>query len=217
MGARQEYVPALGLRWLTRFYDPLVRLTLRERRFKEDLITEAAIRSGQRVLDLGCGTGTLTLMIKERHPGAEVSGVDGAPEILELARRKASRAGLGIGWVEGLASALPYPVGSFDRVLSSLLFHHLRREDKRKALAEARRVLRPGGELHLADWGKAQNPLMRAAFLLVQALDGFETTADNAEGALPGLIQEAGFAGVTESSRRMTLFGTLSFYKGRKP
>jgi ubiquinone/menaquinone biosynthesis C-methylase UbiE len=87
-----------------------------------------------------------------------------------------------------MAFELPYPDASFDRVISSLLFHHLTRENKERTLREVFRVLRPGEELHVADWGKAQNWPMRVAFLLVQMLDGFETTADNVNGLLPELF-----------------------------
>jgi SAM-dependent methyltransferase len=116
-----------------------------------------------------------------------------------------------------MAFELPYSDDSFDRVLSSLLFHHLTRENKIRTLTEVFRVLRPSGELHVADWGKAQNAFMRIAFLLVQALDGFNTTADNVSGILPDLFRSAGFEEVQQSTRYSTIFGTLSLYRARKP
>ncbi|MHB1242982.1 MAG: class I SAM-dependent methyltransferase, partial [Gaiellaceae bacterium] len=97
----------------------------------------------------------------------------------------------------------------------SLLFHHLTLDGKRATLAEARRVLRPGGELHIADWGRPHDPLMRAAFLPVQLLDGFATTADNVRGALPALVAAAGFDPVRETRRRRTAFGTLTFLRAQ--
>jgi len=116
-----------------------------------------------------------------------------------------------------MAFELPYPDATFDRVISSLLFHHLTRGNKERTLREVFRVLRRGGELHVADWGKAQNRLMRTAFLLVQMLDGFETTADNVRGLLPELFRAAGFEDIQEPTRYMTVVGTLSLYKARKP
>jgi SAM-dependent methyltransferase len=116
-----------------------------------------------------------------------------------------------------MAFELPYPDASFDRVISSLLFHHLTREKKERTLKEIFRVLRQGGELHVADWGKAQNKLMRTAFLLVQMLDGFETTVDNVSGLLPELFRSAGFEDIQEPTRYMTIVGTLSLYRARKP
>jgi cyclopropane fatty-acyl-phospholipid synthase-like methyltransferase len=75
-----SYIPALRYRWLTRFYDPIVRVTTRERTFKEALLRQAEIQAGQRVLDLGCGTGTLATMVKCSYPSAEVFGLDADAE-----------------------------------------------------------------------------------------------------------------------------------------
>ena len=145
------YIPALRNERLTRFYDPLMRWTLRETTFKRHLLRNARIQSGQRVLDLGCGTATLALMIKRACPQAEVIGFDAEARALGIARAKAARAHLEVTLDQGLAGQLPYVDDSFDRVLSSLFFHHLRTEDKRRALGEVFRVLRPGGELHVAE------------------------------------------------------------------
>lgn len=128
-----------------------------------------------------------------------------------------ARAGLHITLDHGLAYELPYPDNSFDRVVSSLLFHYLTRENKVRTLREALQVLRRVGELHVADWGKAQNKLMRMAFLLVQMLDGFKTTTDNVKGLLPHLFRAAGFKDAQELARHMTIVGTLSLYRARKP
>lgn len=189
---------------------------MREDTFKRKLVDQAQIKPGDRVLDLGCGTATLTLLIKQRHPQTEVFGLDGDQHVLDLAWVKAAEHQLSITLDQGLASALPYPDDSFNLVLSSLLFHHLTRENKERALSEAFRVLRPGGELHIADWGKAHSGVMRMAFLLVQLLDGFETTTDNVNGLLPSLIKGGGFSQVRQTIHYSTVFGTLSLYKAQK-
>ena len=129
---------------------------------------------------------------------------------------EADAAGLNIAFDEGWSTSLPFPEGRFDRVLSSLFFHHLDRDGKRAALREVHRVLKPGGELHVADWGAAANPLMRAAFLGIQLLDGFTTTADNVAGRLPEFMRDAGFADVQEARRFSTVFGTMSLYRARR-
>jgi SAM-dependent methyltransferase len=213
----ERYIPVLRFQWLTALYDPLLRWTMREKAFKERLVRQAAITAGQRVLDLGAGTGTLTLLIKRLFPGAVVEGIDGDAAVLAIARDKASRAGLDVTFARGLSFDLPYPDSSFDRVLSSLLFHHLTHDQKERSLREALRVLRPGGELHVVDWGPAANPLLRAAFLLVQLLDGFATTRDNAAGKLPELFRAAGFVDVEQTARFATPFGALALYQARKP
>ncbi len=211
------YVPALGFTALTRFYDPVLRATLREDAFKSALVAQAAVPPGTRVLDLGAGTGTLTLMLKRRTPSADVVGLDGDPAIVARARAKAADADLAVRFDEGSAAALPYSDASFARVVTSLLLHHLAPGDKRRALAEAFRVLVPGGELHVADWGRPQNALMRALFYGVQLLDGFTTTEENVAGMLPTLIREVGFVDVRETRRFATIFGTLALYRAERP
>ncbi len=214
--APAPYVPALGFRWLTRLYDPVVQVTMRDARFKARLVAQSDLRAGQRVLDLGCGTGSLTTMLKAACPDAEVAGLDGDREVLGVARSRAARLGLKVDFWEALATDPPFGPDSFDRIVSSLLFHHLLPADKRRVLVKALGMLRPGGELHVADWGRPHGALMRGAFVAVQLLDGFPTTADSVAGLLPAYMSEAGFAPVSETDRQRTVFGTLAFYRAVK-
>ena len=189
---REGYVAALRFPALNRAFDPVVRLTMRERRFKPELLDQAAIAPGQRVLDLGCGTGTLAVLAKEAVPDAEVVGLDGDPQILEQARAKSEAAGREVRFDHGYSTELPYEDASFDRVLSTLFFHHLTTNDTLTTLAEIVRVLRPGGELHIADFTKPSDPLMALAFSLVRSFDGIDQTHVNARGQLGALASEAG-------------------------
>lgn len=211
-----DYIPALRFHWLTRFYDPLVRATTKEAKIKSMLVEQARIDTG-RLLDVGCGTATLAVQLKRSCPDAEIIGLDGDPGILRLAREKVEKAGVAVQLVEGMAYAPPFEPGSFDRIVSTLMFHHLRREDKRRSLRKLRELLKPGGELHIADWGRAQNLLMRFAFLGIQFLDGFATTTDNVQGKLIPMMEEAGFSDVSETHREMTLLGTMSLYRAVAP
>ncbi len=215
--AGKKLVPALGYRWLTPLYDPVVAVTTRERRFKKALLEQANLKPGMEVLDLGCGTGTLAVRAKQLCADARVVGLDADPVVLALAESKAVKQGVQLELHEGISTALPFPNESFDRVLSSLFFHHLSPEDKRRTLEETWRVLRPGGELHIADWGRAQGLLMRLLFLQIQLLDGFSNTGDNVRGQLPVYIAEAGFSEVAERETLNTIFGTLSLHQGVKP
>ncbi len=190
---------------------------MRESTFKPKLIEQLGLDASRRVLDLGCGTGTLTLLLKQACPEAEVIGLDIDPKVLRAARNKAEKKGMNIPFHQGMSDELPYPDRSFDRVVASLMFHHLTYENKRRTLHEVFRILKPQGELHIADWGKAQNGLMRLAFLSIQFLDGFKTTADHVKGILPQLIKDSGFVDVEETDRFMTLYGTLSLYRANKP
>jgi SAM-dependent methyltransferase len=208
----QRYIPALAYRPLTVIYDPLVRLTTRETTFKSALLRQACLLPDDRVLDLGCGSATLSIAAKQLQPRAGITGLDGDPDILRLARAKAVRAGVELRLDEALSHRMPYPDASFDCVLSSLFFHHLDRDHKHATLREIHRVLRPGGRLHVADWGKAANALMRVLFFGIQWLDGFDTTADNVAGRLPEFMRESGFKDVAETARYATMFGSLSLY-----
>lgn len=212
-----RYVPALGFHWLTPYYDAVVGATTRERTFKNALLEQAGLEPGHRVLDLACGTGTLTVWAKVHQPGADVVGVDGDPAILLLAAEKARRAGVAVRLDQALSHDLPYPGAHFDRVVSSLFFHHLSWADKQRTARELFRVLKPGAELHVADWGRAANPLMRGLFLLIQILDGFGNTADNVQGKLVPLFEEAGFSRVSQRGAFSTLYGTLCLYSAVKP
>jgi len=143
--------------------------------------------------------------------------LDADPNALKLARTKLAESGVEVGLDQGLASALPYTAESFDRTLSSLFFHHLSSELKLEAMREVLRVLRPGGEFHIADWGKPTNPTMRLAFVAVQLLDSFATTTDNVRGLLPDLLGLAGFEKVETRKSYSTLLGTVALYGARKP
>jgi ubiquinone/menaquinone biosynthesis C-methylase UbiE len=207
-----KYIPALSFRVLTPLYDTFFKLTMQEENFKRHLIEQAKIRPGQRVLDLGCGTGTLTVMAKQAHPESVVTGFDGDPQILEIARQKAKQAGVSITFDEGMAYQLSYPDASFDRVLSSMVFHHLTTQDKERALAEIYRVLKPNGELHLADFGV---PNGFYAKIISSLMRKFERVDDNIRGDIPEMFVRAKFS-VTKTSEFSTLFGTLALLRGRK-
>ena len=113
--------------------------------------------------------------------------------------------------------SLPYPAAHFDRAVSSLFFHHLTWPDKERTAREVFRVLKPGGELHVADWGAPANALMRGLFLSIQLLDGFPNTQDNVSGRLIELFRQAGFADVAQRQTFSTMYGTMALYTAFKP
>lgn len=203
------YVPAAGRAWLTRLYDPAVALTMREKRFRGLLLEQVSGALGTRgtIVDVGAGTGSFAIQVATALPEAEVIAVDGDEEVLAVARAKSGAHA--VEWRPGLANSLPVPDGSADAVVMSLLLHHLDPPGKHDALAEARRVLRPGGTLHIADWGRPHDPMMRAAFLLLQTLDGFPNTRDHVTGRLPEFVAAAGFHRMEVTSRLRTAWGTL--------
>lgn len=214
------FVPAAGVHLLTPFYDSSLAFLLREHAWRPRLVDQVAPKPGERILDLGCGTGTLSLMLRQRSPETEVIGLDPDGEALRIARAKAHAAGIAIGFWQGRAddpSNVPmFRQANFDKIVSCLVFPHLTTEQKHRAFARARVLLRPGGEIHVADWGAPSNRLMRLLFYPVQVLDGFANTADNIRGLLPHFMRDSGFVEIAETHRQSTLLGTLSFYRGIK-
>lgn len=206
-----RYIPALSFRWLTPLYDPLLKWIMREETFKRRLVQRANIQPNMSVLDLGCGTGTLTLMLKNAHPDTNVTGMDGDEDVLDIARDKSH--GTNIQWDQGLASSLPYPDSTFDRVVASLVIHHLVTEDKRQAFKEIFRVLKSRGELYVLDFGAPHSPLTRFMITYMRRL---EETADNFDGLIPRFATEAGFGGVKEAENFVTVFGPLSIIQAVK-
>lgn len=221
-----KFIPALSFDFLTPLYDPVVALTSREKAFKRALIEQVGASANfaatkleradeRRILDIGCGTATLTISLKRSFPRAEIFGLDGDAKILNIARRKIEKSNLDIVLNEGLSFEMPYPDDYFDEAVSSLFFHHLTPENKRLTLTEILRVLKPGGFLHVADWGKPSNFLMKILSLSVQQFDG-ATTRDSFQGKLPELSAEAGFTDVSETEFFNTLLGTIRLQKAKK-
>lgn len=203
------YVPALRFKWLTKYYDAVVRFTTREATFKAALLKQANIQPGERVVDLGCGTGTLVIAAKGMHPGAYVTGVDGDSEVLSIAYEKAKREKVAVHFDEALSYSLPYGDESIDVVTTSLLFHHLSDEDKGRTAKEALRILKPGGRLLVADWGEPSSRLMRFLFYLIQILDGFGNTRANVDGEVPKIVRRAGFTEAQKRGQFDTVLGTI--------
>lgn len=211
----KNYIPALKYNWLTKFYDGLIENFLRENFFKTALLNQASVPNPKSIIDIGSGTGTLTLMLSNKFPDAIVAGIDGDENIIRIANQKNN--GLGrVYFQQGMSYHLPFDENNADIITSSLMLHHLTDADKVKTLKECLRVLKPKGEMLIADWGKASNPLMRLLFYIVQFLDGFETTTSNTKGMVAEYMKQAGFASVTVCQKIDTVLGTIDIYKGLK-
>lgn len=212
-----KYIPALRFKSLTRFFDRFISMIMAEKVIKMSMVDMVALKDGERVLDFGCGTGTLTILIKQSVRQIQVYGVDVDAAILEIARKKIGEHSGDIYFQQYDGHTLPYGAAYFDKVLSTLVFHHLSHSQKQRALFEIYRVLKPGGEIHIVDFGKARNILARGYFFIWQLMDGIPNTQDNIKGNIPIMISEIGFQNVIELKRFKSLAGSLSYYRGQKP
>lgn len=205
----RTYLPAAGHDWSLPLYDPIVKL-LGGDKARRVLLAHAALRPGYRVLDIGCGTGTLATLIKRFHPDVEVVGIDPDPKALARARRKAAKAAVSIQFDQGFGDDLPYPEASFDRVLSSFMFHHLPPEEKGKTLCAVRRVLKPGGEFHMLDF---EGPDGGANGVVGRLIHSSKRLVENSESRVLSLMRQSGFADPRKVDRKAMLFGHIAYFR----
>ncbi len=215
--APRRFVPALAFRFLTPLYDTVLRALFDELALKRRLLALARVRPGDRVLDVGCGTGTLLRLLADSQPGCRAYGVDGDPAMLVQARPKLAPARGEGRLVAALAQQLPFKPRAFDCALSSLFFHHLPSEAKVPSLRAIHDLLRTGGALHVLDFDRPSALAQRAVLALLRAFDGIDNTRDNAHGLLPLRMKEAGFTDVLELDRVNSAVGTLSYWRAAKP
>jgi ubiquinone/menaquinone biosynthesis C-methylase UbiE len=175
-----------GARW----YDLFSRVISfgRDQAVRERLIELAAPAPVEKVLDVGCGTGTLALALKSSVETGEVHGIDASPEMIEVAEVKAAQAGSDIDFQVALIEAIPFPDATFELVTSSLMLHHLPDDLKRTGLDEIRRVLKPGGRFMAMDFAAhSHSPL---GHLL--SIFGYSSGESMVDKLLP-MLKDAGF------------------------
>ncbi|GAA4793249.1 hypothetical protein GCM10023200_31320 [Actinomycetospora chlora] len=221
----RPFLPATGHGMPTSFYDAYARL-LGARPLHWQLVAQAGVAPGQTVLEVGVGTGEVLLLAARVAPGATFVGLDPDPSVLELAARKAERQGATLHLERGYADALPRPDGSVDRVLSSFMFHHLPPDEQHAMLAEAHRVLRPGGSLHLADPDAADPGIVGR--VARRHRGGHEHGHDHGAGAghpephlvdadrVATMLRDAGFTGVDAVARRTRAVGRVVFHRAER-
>jgi len=217
MAEKKEFTPALGYDWLTGFYDLTVKLTMPEKNIRKKLIEKLAPKNEEIILEFGFGTGQNLLLLQKQNEKAILLGLDIDPKVRAIAKRKITKEGFNIPLDLYDGRKFPYADKSFDKVFSSLVFHHLNRQAKLNCLKEIYRVLKPNGQIIIGDWGQAKSKIMRIAFYTVQFVDGFKTTSDNVNGLLPEFIKQTGFVDVGETDFINTKIGTYCYYKATKP
>jgi len=212
--AAQETIPktrGMTLNWLAPFYDSVCRFYGLGRSFREETLRHAALKQGERFLDVGCGTGVLTRLAAETVGTSGLAvGIDPAPRMIAVARKNAagsSQAEFRLAAIE----RLPFESGSFDVAVASLMLHHLPSDLKRDGLREVYRVLKPGGRLIVVDLDRPANSLW---WLLAWPLLMMPMTASNLRGEIPGYLRDAKFDPVHAQGRWMQL---LTFWRATKP
>ena len=210
--SERGFLPAAGREWLLPIYDPFVKL-LGGEAVRMQLLQQAQLQPGYSVLDVGCGTGSLVLLAKRLSPEVRTTALDPDSGALARARRKASQAKIAAQFDQGFGDQLPYPAASFDRVFSSLMYHHIAAEQKDAVLREIVRVLKPGGEFHLCDFNSDGSGARGFLLRISHPKDGFK---DNPEGRVLGLMKQAGFADCCKTGSRSMFVGTVAYYRARR-
>lgn len=217
-GGGHDYLPAAGRDAFLPFYD-LFTAALGVAKVHRTLIDQAGLADGQHVLEIGCGTGNLSVRAKRSRPGIQLTGSDPDPRALALAKRKARKLD-GVRFERGYAQRLPYPDATFDRVLSALMLHHLDQDTKAAAVAEVQRVLRPGGSLHLVDFtatAHGTHGLHNVHSLLSRRMLKSGHVAESGGESITQLLTAAGLECTQTASRRHPIMGQIVYYQATRP
>lgn len=209
-----KYTPPLGHDWLTPVYDTAIGGLTRERVWRAAFIKQIAPSPDDRILDVGCGTGTMAIALNRMVPQAEIIGIDPDDRALARAVEKAAVERESLRFIKGFLSEAALPSNwKPTKIISSLVFHQTPLATKRELLHTMSSLLAKDGEIHIADYGLQQSVLMRTLFrMTVQMLDGIADTQPNADGVLPELIAEVGF--VVDNTRVVsTPSGAISLYR----
>ncbi len=217
--SNQAFTPAAGSPKYTKYYDTVIALLTREDRWRSATIAQLKLKPGDTVVDIGCGTASLAVWMKQHQPGARVIGVDPDPQVLAIARTKVRRAGAEVEFVQGMGDKAVELIGPgiASKAVSSLVLHQCPVPMKKAIIDNMFALLRPDGTLVIADFGVQRDALMRLGFRIVQRADGKQDTQPNADGILPRLIDQAGFADVAEASVIRTVSGSISIYRATRP
>jgi len=202
------------IRWAS-FYDGFANIvTLGQiRRLRTLTIDQAQLKPGEKVLDVGCGTGGVTIPAKQRvGKTGKAAGIDPAPEMIAVASKKARRAGLEVDFRIGVIESLPHPDATFDVVTSSLMMHHLPEHLQVQGLAEIKRVLKPSGRLLIADMTRVSNSMHASVFTLLTFKHGHGSEFGIED--LPKLLEAAGFEKIKQADER---FLTIGFVHATRP
>ena len=200
------------LDWLAPYYDAVSRMVGINNSFRSSIITVAALRPREKVLDVGCGTGVLTRMAADAvGPQGEARGIDAAADMIRIARQEGQTVRSAAKFDLAAIESLPFPDDTFDVAFLSFVVHCLPSDLKQAGLKETWRALKPGGRVIMVDLDRPRHPILRA---LVRPFQSSEFFGDHLKGLVPILLRDAGFAPVAEVGCWRGIFG---IWVGRKP
>ena len=203
------------IRW-ARWYDATSWLLSfgRAGAIRKEIVRIANPQAGESVLDVGCGTGTLAIMMKKYAGGdLDVTGIDAATEMVDVARKKAGKARQEIRFEPAVIEALPFADAQFDLATSTYMLHHLPEDVKSAGLREVRRVLRPGGRFLAVDFAASGGGIVGH---LLSTFGHAHAAHSFAE--LEGMLSDAGFTNVREvpTKRKQLMFVMASGHVNEK-
>ena len=184
----------------------------RERILRETTVNLAQVKPGDSILEVGCGTGTLTLEAKRQAgPSGKVFGIDVIPGMIELSQHKAAQFNENITFQLGSIDDIPFSENQFDVVMCSFMIFHMAEHTRRKGIAEIYRVLKPQGRLLVLDLALPAQPVQRA---IAKTLFGGMLQHDLKE-LLP-LMGASGFSDVDFGPAKFRILGlpVLGFVRG---
>ena len=205
------FTPAAGRFVPTSLYDRGVALLTRESIWRSELVKRLSPEPSDAILDVGCGTGSLAILLKQAAPDTRIVGLDPDAEALNIARRKARAAGVEIEWCQGFAHDAAN-FGSFDKVVSSLVFHQVPLAGKRLGIAAMFAAAKPGGLVCIADYAAQRKWPMRQLFRFIQLIDGRANTQLNADGFIEAELEHVVGRCITPAFTLDTPTGTISLF-----
>lgn len=215
MASPSDFTPAAGRFVPTSAYDRLLAILTREKLWRAELLKVLAPQAGERVLDVGSGTGSFAILVKQAQPNVMVEGIDPDPEARAIATAKALAAKVDIVWSAGFAHDAAN-LGQFDKVVTSLVFHQVPMDGKVTGLAAMFAATRPGGTMIVTDYARQSRWLMRQGFKIVQSADGRTNTQPHADGFLETELSRLWGKPVTADWSLDTPTGTISIFSHRK-
>lgn len=207
----EKFIPALRFKFLNNLFDRFLKVSMKEKHIKNELINFSKLNKKQTILDFGCGTGTLIKMILEKTPELNIVGLDIDQNILNLATQKLKNYNPQLIKYNGVN--IPYSDNYFDKVLTSLAIHHINTENKILIFKEIRRVIKTKGKIYILDFAKPKDVYSK---FVTSILKFTEPIHDNIEGKISGMLNESGFTDISQNGYYKTTFGPLTIYCGTK-